>query len=131
MSHEGLPPERMHSLISSPGEVDVETWGTDILRSFCMYYVYYEQIEQIIYIYIIVIYYDLLCIYLYTMSICKYKYISWLLVYIYTMIICTLYIYILRTWYFFVLGVSPKLWVSILSWSNHLDDLGRSGVPQV
>ena len=64
MSHEGLPPERMHSLISSPGEVDVETWGTDILRSFCMYYVYYEQIEQIIYIYI-VIYYDLLCVYLY------------------------------------------------------------------
>jgi hypothetical protein len=53
MSHEGLPPERMHSLISSPGEVDVETWGTDILRSFCMYYVYYEQIEQIIYIYIL------------------------------------------------------------------------------
>jgi hypothetical protein len=131
MSHEGLPPERMHSLISSPGEVDVETWGTDILRSFCMYYVYYEQIEQIIYIYIIVIYYDLLCIYLYTMSICKYKYISWLLVYIYILWLFAHYIYILRTWYFFVLGVSPKLWVSILSWSNHLDDLGRSGVPQV
>ena len=88
MSHEGLPPERMHSLISSPGEVDVETWGTDILRSFCMYYVYYEQIEQIIHIYIyIVIYYDLLCISIYTMSI----YVN-INIYIYIMITC---IYIL------------------------------------
>ena len=66
MSHEGLPPERMHSLISSPGEVDVETWGTDILRSFCMYYVYYEQIEQIIYIYIYILWYTMICcVYIY------------------------------------------------------------------
>jgi len=100
MSHEGLPPERMHSLISSPGEVDVETWGTDILRSFCMYYVYYEQIEQIIHIYI-VIYYDLLCISIYTMSIYVniniYIYIMITCIYIYYDYLHIIFLYILRT----------------------------------